>query len=315
MAATSVFISSTSNDLRDHRKVLREALLYAGYHPNDMADFGARVDGAVSACLEEVEESDLFVGIYAWRYGFIPPGSEISITEMELRTAAELGKPCLLFVLDETFDWPAERRDEGQAAEQLQALKRQIDAEWVRTTFTTPDNLAQKVLSSLARLEKQEHKRTREAALSIISGPQSVEDARNAIGQALVDAEVDFDDARGGFVVPYESTVIGIDATPHDRVGLMIEFTALLAAELDVANIPGEVAVDLLCHNATTPLGGVAIDVTTAEMVFRYSLPAAMLDAGSVMMCLTYVANMANDMDDQLDELLPKRKRTRFGRD
>jgi Domain of unknown function (DUF4062) len=299
MAATSVFISSTSNDLRDHRKVLREALLYAGYHPNDMADFGARVDGAVNACLEEVEESDLFVGIYAWRYGFIPPGSEISITEMELRTAAELGKPCLLFVLDETFDWPAELRDEGQAAEQLQALKRQIDAEWVRTTFTTPDNLAQKVLSSLARLEKQEHKRTREAALSIISGPQSVEDARNAIGQALVDA----------------STVIAIDATPHDRVGLMIEVTALLAAELDVANIPGEVAVDLLCHNATTPLGGVAIDVTTAEMVFRYSLPAAMLDAGSVMMCLTYVANMANDMDDQLDELLPKRKRTRFGRD
>ena len=67
MAVTSVFISSTSSDLKEHRTAVRESLLQAGYHPVDMADFMARAEGATSACLNEVAESDLFVGIYAWR--------------------------------------------------------------------------------------------------------------------------------------------------------------------------------------------------------------------------------------------------------
>ena len=79
--STTVFISSTARDLLAHRAAVSRALLNAGFHPIDMANFMARPEGAASACLKEVADSDLFVGIYAWRYGFVPPSAAVSITE------------------------------------------------------------------------------------------------------------------------------------------------------------------------------------------------------------------------------------------
>ena len=46
--STSVFISSTSRDLLEHRAAVVKALLQAGYHPIDMADFMARPEGATA---------------------------------------------------------------------------------------------------------------------------------------------------------------------------------------------------------------------------------------------------------------------------
>ena len=156
MPVTSVFISSTSADLREHRAAVRESLLHAGYHPIDMADFMARAEGATTACLNEVAESDLFVGIYAWRYGFMPPDSKISITEQEFEEARLLEKPCFCFMVEEGYDWPVQFKEEGKGAELLKKFKARLDATLVRTTFTTPDSLARKVLSSLARWDDRQ---------------------------------------------------------------------------------------------------------------------------------------------------------------
>jgi formylglycine-generating enzyme required for sulfatase activity len=153
--STTVFISSTSRDLLDHRAAVARALLDAGFHPIDMANFMARPQGATSACLKEVAEADLFIGIYAWRYGFIPEGSEISITEQEFIEAEKLGKPRFCFVVDETYDWPEEYREQGIEAQLLRDFKARIDATLVRATFTTPDDLAIKVLASLQRWERE----------------------------------------------------------------------------------------------------------------------------------------------------------------
>jgi len=132
------------------------ALLNAGYHPIDMANFMARPEGATSACLKEVAESDLFVGIYAWRYGFIPPDSEVSITEQEYLEAEKLGKPRFCFVVDENYDWPEEYREKGIGARLLRDFKARLDATLVRTTFTTPEDLAGKVIASLHRWQKEQ---------------------------------------------------------------------------------------------------------------------------------------------------------------
>ncbi|MCK7480695.1 MAG: DUF4062 domain-containing protein [Candidatus Moduliflexus flocculans] len=67
----------------------------------------------LDACLKEVEESDLFIGIYALRYGFIPEGADISITEMEYLHAKKLGKPIYCFLLDEENQPLAEKMDRG----------------------------------------------------------------------------------------------------------------------------------------------------------------------------------------------------------
>jgi hypothetical protein len=151
---TTLFISSTSRDLLDHRAAVAKGLLNAGYHPIDMANFMARPEGATSACLKEVAESDLFVGVYAWRYGYIPPGAEVSITEQEFIEAERLAKPCFIFMADETYPWPETFKEEGLSARLLRDFKARLDARLVRTTFTSPEDLAMKVLASLQRYER-----------------------------------------------------------------------------------------------------------------------------------------------------------------
>jgi hypothetical protein len=152
--STSVFISSTSRDLVDHRAAVAQALLYAGFHPIDMAHFMARPQGATMACLKEVAEADLFVGIYAWRYGYIPAEAEVSITEQEFLEAERLKKPCFIFMVEESYAWPEQFKEDGLAGRRLQEFKARLDAKLVRTTFTTPENLAGKVLASLTRWQR-----------------------------------------------------------------------------------------------------------------------------------------------------------------
>ena len=153
--ANSVFISSTSVDLRDYRAKVFHALLDAGLHPIGMENFAARPDDATSACLEEVREADLFVGIYAWRYGCVPEGSQVSITESEFNEARRIGKPCFCFVVDDSCSWPAQWRDEGPPAQALAQFKQRLDQSLVRATFTTPDDLVAKLLASLQRFAQQ----------------------------------------------------------------------------------------------------------------------------------------------------------------
>ena len=48
-----------------------------------------------------VEQADVYVGIFAYRYGYVPDGHDISITEMEYNRASDLGKPRLIFFIHE----------------------------------------------------------------------------------------------------------------------------------------------------------------------------------------------------------------------
>jgi Domain of unknown function (DUF4062) len=70
-----------------------------------METFGARPGDPMRACLDEVAECDLFVGIYAHRYGFVPPDAHASVTELEYERAIELKKPVFAFVMAEDYDW------------------------------------------------------------------------------------------------------------------------------------------------------------------------------------------------------------------
>jgi hypothetical protein len=315
MAAVSVFMSSTSRDLRDHRAAVREALLDAGYHPVDMADFGARAEGARTACLDEVAEADLFLGIYAWRYGFMPEGSPVSITEQEFDEARRLGKPCFCFVGDEAHEWPAELREEAPGADQLKAFKARIDAELVRTTFTNPDNLSRQVLSSLNRWEKGQHKLTLDAASALLSGPQSIDDAKQMVADVLAENEIEYtyDERSGFFEVPHGTTILVVEVFTHDRLGLMVDFRASLAQEVDIEAIPADVAANLLELNWNVPLGAAALDANSASMWYRYSLPGAMLSPESVFTSMTYVVTTADDLDEDVSNDLPIRARKGYG--
>lgn len=58
-----IFVSSTYQDLADHRKVLNEILLRMKQDIAAMELFGSRADEAVPACLKEIDGCDHFVGV------------------------------------------------------------------------------------------------------------------------------------------------------------------------------------------------------------------------------------------------------------
>lgn len=75
-----VFVSSTFVDLIAHRDVVLKAIRQSGADAAAMEDLGARDERALDECRRIIREfTDVFVGIYAHRYGFVPRGSDSSI--------------------------------------------------------------------------------------------------------------------------------------------------------------------------------------------------------------------------------------------
>ena len=146
-----VFISSTYKDLIEYRAAAIRAVEGTSYQAVKMEVFGARSNQPLEACLKEVEQSDLLIGIYALRYGFIPDGADISITEMEYLHAKKLGKPIYCFLLDEKKQpWFIELVEDEPGKSRLKDFKNRIQKVHVCDYFTTPDDLRAKVANALS---------------------------------------------------------------------------------------------------------------------------------------------------------------------
>ena len=144
-----VFLSSTYIDLIEHRKAAHDALEQLGLHVIWMESFGARPEESTKACLKEVEESDLFVGIYAHRYGYIPKDGKVSITEQEFDHAQKFGKPIFGFVINDEHPW-SPKNIEYDKKTNLVTFLNKVKTQPVEF-FTTPDNLANNIVSSVGR--------------------------------------------------------------------------------------------------------------------------------------------------------------------
>jgi len=151
-----VMISSTARDLPKHRDQVRLACERAGFEPREMMEhLTAENRNAVEVSLRMVEEADVYLGIFAYRYGFVPPESDISITEMEYNRAVELRKPILVFFIHE--DHPVVKKDfeTGPGAEKLEALKKRIGEARVAAFFKNPEDIRSHVVEALTKLGKE----------------------------------------------------------------------------------------------------------------------------------------------------------------
>lgn len=146
-----VFISSTYRDLIEHRRAVIDILLRLKVQPIAMEFFGADPDEPKQVCADEIQDCNLFIGIYAHRYGLIPEGDQKSITEQEFDLAHELGKPCFCYVVDEDHPWLPKMIEDEPGKSKLAAFKAQLDKALTRDTFTTADKLAAKVAGRLGR--------------------------------------------------------------------------------------------------------------------------------------------------------------------
>lgn len=92
-----IFISSVMRDFGPQRAAAKEAVLRLRQVPVMAEDFGALPISSQTACHEGVRASEIYVGIYGPRYGYIAPSSDVSATEEEFNEARRRGLPILCF--------------------------------------------------------------------------------------------------------------------------------------------------------------------------------------------------------------------------
>jgi hypothetical protein len=162
MSAPSVYISSTFEDLREYRAAVFEALEKAGYQVGRMEGYAASDNRPLDACLKDVKSRDIYVGIFAWRYGYIPPEEPgntagLSITECEYRHAIANKKPALCFLHDEKAiaQWLDKLKDdvtgEGGGGARIRNLRQEVGTEKIVDFFRSPYELAARVLAAIVR--------------------------------------------------------------------------------------------------------------------------------------------------------------------
>lgn len=147
-----IFVSSTFLDLRDYRDAVCNKLRQLGCLDVAMENLGARDDRPKDECLRLIrEQTDGFVGIYAHRYGYVPKGESISISESEYEEAGSAGIERLIYFLDDEVPWPKRYIDYGKAGKQLDAFKGKLRARHILKSFTSKDDLAASVVADVAR--------------------------------------------------------------------------------------------------------------------------------------------------------------------
>lgn len=106
----TIYISSTYADLKDCRKAVFKTLSKMKHDVIAMEDYVASDKRPLDQVREHVANCDLYIGLFAWRCGFVPEKGnpeKLSIAELEYLRARASGKPCLIFILDRDAPWPA----------------------------------------------------------------------------------------------------------------------------------------------------------------------------------------------------------------
>ncbi|GAA1948508.1 ATP-binding protein [Microbacterium deminutum] len=136
-----IFVSSTLKELAPERRAVRVAIEGLRLAPV-MFELGARPHPPRDLYRAYLEQSDVFVGIYAGRYGWVAPGEEISGLEDEYRLAPRQ-MPKLVYI-----------KEGAHQEERLKALLDQIrdDDGTSYAYFTSLDELAELVRGDLATL-------------------------------------------------------------------------------------------------------------------------------------------------------------------
>ncbi|MGH9832018.1 MAG: DUF4062 domain-containing protein, partial [Blastocatellia bacterium] len=152
-----IYISSTFSDLVEYRKAAYDILCSMDHSVRAMEHYVATDQRPLDKCLADVEACEVYVGIFAWQYGFIPDPAQgnperRSITELEYRRARETGKPCLIYLLDENHPWPPPKVEKGQGGKKLARFRKELGDAHIVSFFKTPDDLAKSVSVSVANL-------------------------------------------------------------------------------------------------------------------------------------------------------------------
>jgi tetratricopeptide (TPR) repeat protein len=146
-----VMISSTQLDLPEHREEVRDACLRLSLFPDMMEYLPASADEAINTSLGMVDRSDIYLAVIAHRYGYVPKGHDISITEMEYNRAVKRGIPRSVFLIDKAHSITIDDVEVGEGATKLQAFKDRLQKENIVNFFKSPADLRAHAIGSLSQ--------------------------------------------------------------------------------------------------------------------------------------------------------------------
>ncbi|MGV0023698.1 nSTAND1 domain-containing NTPase [Phormidesmis priestleyi] len=158
----SLYLSSTYADLKDYRDAIARVLRKAGHQVVAMEDYVATGRyPPLHKCLADVMGCDYYVGIFAWRYGYIPDEGNPerrSITELEYCRACETDRPCFIFLLEPSAPWLPQFMDshtgDGEKGARIQALRSQLGTDKLASFFSAPNDLASLVVAAVSNWEQ-----------------------------------------------------------------------------------------------------------------------------------------------------------------
>lgn len=141
----TVFISSTYIDLQEERKELWKALEKFNVIVKGMEKFGARPEDSLTTCLNEVEQSDIYIGIIGVRFGSIDKSTNKSYTQLEYEKALESKKPILIYLIDKEKAQVIPSHFDVENQEKLEIFKNKLRENHTVDTFKDSNDLVDKL--------------------------------------------------------------------------------------------------------------------------------------------------------------------------
>ena len=164
-----VMISSTFEDLEEHRSALIKAIKRQGLTDVGMEnDDSARADvDVIDSSLGMVANGSAYIGVISRKYGQVPKcrkrnPSNLSLTELEFNEAQRLGRPILLFIMGERHpiteadvETNATKRRKLKAfRERAKLMSPESSVHRVYATFDSLEEFTQKAIHAVANLRR-----------------------------------------------------------------------------------------------------------------------------------------------------------------
>ena len=113
------FVSSTYEDLKEHRKAAIDRLRRSGFSVDPMEEWTASADEPKMLSQDRLDGCDVCILLVAFRRGHVPNGEDLSITQLEIDAAGNAEIDVLVFMLDEDAPWVArfDERDSDPGVE------------------------------------------------------------------------------------------------------------------------------------------------------------------------------------------------------
>lgn len=150
VAPNSVFVSSTSTDLKPHRQAVREKIKNLCLTFIGMEEFAPTAQAPADLIRRKVNDCQVYLGILGMRYGYVDPGTGLSMTELEYRQAIASDKRISMFVMDQSAPILASMvEDDPTRYAKLIDFRNRVMKAHTCALFTDPPDLAQKAEATL----------------------------------------------------------------------------------------------------------------------------------------------------------------------